>query len=163
MNIRLINTVIIITGMALGIYSFIKEPEYDIYRVEYELNTSDSLKLSRILTVDTLYRHEGLMIRNFTGSVADTNRTEGIRRFELKVYAPQEIGPDVMMSIVKILLEDNPVAVYNTKYEASARSYHKAIAYVLAALLLTAVFGCLLPLFMKNGSIKNNTGDMSGL
>ena len=163
MNIRLINTIIIMTGLALGTYSFIKEPEYDIYRIEYELNTSDSLTLSRILSVDTLYRHEGLMIRNFTGSVADTNRTEGICRFELKVYAPYGTGVDVMMNDIRTLLDSEPVSVYNTRFDENIRSYHEPIAYFLSALLIAGVLRFSLSRFKKNGSIQNSTGATTGL
>jgi hypothetical protein len=79
--------ILLLIGSATGLFIYQNRKTKAVWRVEYSFR--DDQGIQSFLHKDTLIIGKDFKYRNYTSSIADTLREEGIIRHELKVYAPQ--------------------------------------------------------------------------
>ena len=133
-----ISITLLILSSIIGLVMMLKGDPIDIWRVEYEFNTVHESKLLNYQKVDTVIQSNGIICRNFTGSIADTLQADGIRRHELKMYIPHPSHVQ-MIKRSDLLLRSPYVRIVNRRFRESQRNKRELLYWMLFGFFLGMV------------------------
>ncbi len=86
-----ISLALLILGLTIGLFQFMKESAIDMWLIEYEFDSAVESEIKDIERADTVFQYKNIVCRNFVSSIGDTIQKKGIRRHELKIYLPQDL------------------------------------------------------------------------
>ena len=135
---HIISIGLLILSSTVGLIVFMKVTPLDIWRIEYEFDSTLVSELPKFAQVDTVFQFKKNLCRNYTGSIADTLVDNGIRRYELKVYLPQP-SEDRVIKLGKDLLSSPNIHVINHRFRETQRDKRGFLYWVLLGFFLGIV------------------------
>lgn len=142
---------LLILSLTIGLVIYLKETPIDMWLVEYEFETAAEDKLADFMKSDTVFQRENILYRNYVGSVGDTLTEEGIRRYELKLYLPQDKQHDAT-EISSEVLAAPTVRVVKSRFLETQKNRQKLLYWGLFGLFLGMVTEFLISLKKKPDS-----------
>lgn len=126
MKNNLITLSLTFIGGLLGLIIYLNTPSVEIWYAQYEYLESDEKKLPVFFTTDTVSIKDDVTIRNFTSSISDTLKAEGIVRHELKLFK-KSTNNKTITQITEDVLPDNTKVISTSK--TAVTSNKKIILY----------------------------------
>lgn len=123
----------------VGLVLVFQQAPMDSWRIEYIFDARNREQLPRIAQVDTAFLFEGKLVRNYTGSIADTLRHKGVTRFEMKVNLP---SPSTKVDVWKFgerVLKSNYIEVKKVRFRETQRNKSIFLYCVLVGFFLGIV------------------------
>ncbi len=113
---------------------FAQEPN-KMYRVVYEYSPEKALPI--VTQVDTLFYHRSTLIRNITGSYADT--LVELKRSELKIYSQKELTKEGILNFVDEV-SNNKATLNSFRKDSEGRSIIFLFSYAILGLFVGVIF-----------------------
>ena len=141
--------ILLLIGSAAGLFIYQNRKTKAVWRVEYSFR--DDQGIQSFLHKDTLIIGKDFKYRNYTSSIADTLREEGIIRHELKVYAPQTATEENVLKAAKKLIKTPEII--NVRFRTIIKKKE--------VILYSSLFGMVLGLFIDllRNDIKQRNQD----
>ena len=139
---------LLVISSIIGLVVLIKETPVDIWRIEYEFDTSFETKLPNYAQVDTVFQFKKIICRNLTSSISDTLIDAGIRRHELKVYVPRP-SKVIALGIGEDLFPSEDVGIINLRFQETQRNKRGLLNWLLFGFFLGMIVEFVLALKKK--------------
>ncbi|MDG1332153.1 MAG: hypothetical protein P8P74_07475 [Crocinitomicaceae bacterium] len=126
---------LLIVASIVGLVQYDREDPINISLIEYEFKSSDQDQLPDFTQADTVFKFEDVFCRNYIGSVGDTLKDEGIRRFELKLYMPR-MSKIALIDMSRIIFDSSKIRVIKDQFIETQKNRQKLLYWILFGLFL---------------------------
>ncbi len=136
----------------VGVFSLIRQSPIDIWRIDYEFALENQSKLPEIARADTVFQFDGIVCRNYTGSISDTLVAAGIKRHEMQVYLPRPSKERAIRIGFEVFPTEH-ITINNQRFRETQRTKRDLLSWILVGLFLGMIAEFLLAL-KKNPSTR---------
>jgi hypothetical protein len=123
----------------VGLVLVYRQTPMDSWRIEYVFDTRNTEKLPRIAQADTVFLVEGKLVRNYTGSIADTMRHLSVSRYEVKVNLPVPTTKQQVWEFGNRVLKSDYIKVKKVRFRETQRNKSMLLYCVLLGFFLGIV------------------------
>jgi len=155
--------IIIALSVLGGLWAYYSYDVYDIWRIEYEFYSNNTIESDSFILKDTTILFHGLVARNYTGSISDTSKHLGLKRQEIKFYALKGSDKKFIYKSGSDILKNSSAKVYNVRFIKTYRNYEIIIRYILTGLAIAGFWKFVSSVFKKVASTKKINTEVDGL
>ena len=130
---------LLLASAVVGFVLVYQQTPMDSWRIEYVFDTRNTEKLPRTAQVDTVFLVEGNVVRNYTGSIADTMRHESLTRYEVKVNLPAPTTAKQVWAFGNRVLKSDYIEVKKVRFRETQRNKSMLLYCLLAGFFLGIV------------------------
>lgn len=135
-----ITIISVILGIIVGSIFYLQQTPLDIWRVTYAYPSDHIHTLPDFATQDTLFLHEGKLVRHYLSSYSDTSRDQGISKNELKLTVQHPSNGDQISKIATGIIPLRAVSFEEARFWETQRSKRTLFACILIGFFLGLIF-----------------------
>ncbi|MFT5778961.1 MAG: hypothetical protein ACI837_001918 [Crocinitomicaceae bacterium] len=154
---QLITIIFLLLGGIIGLVLYSKQKAVAIWYVQYQYRIDQGNDIAPTVSQDTLFKYNGILVRNFTASKADTVRNIGIIRQELKVYGTENQTELEITLLANKALNDPTTSIANTIFFETQRKKRVILYALLIGFFVGMIFDFIRA--MKKKPNSKNQGD----